>query len=338
MTRTRSRIVVLGAGDLGLRIGKKLEAELPDAHVVVLGRAQLEIANTRAVERALRETHPDVIVQAACLLSPWELPSRTDPIAQALSAAGFAVQVSAQLPLLLSVMRAQREVDPTIPVVNCSYPDVTHPMLSALGLAPTIGIGNVAMIHRSVAESLQHRGEGQVLVRVVAHHAHVTQVMRADAALGKGSRPLVLLGEAATPDDTIAYAGAPQESNRELNALSAATALPIIAALLPGAEPLRTSAPGPLGLGGGYPVWVSRSGITLDLPSGLSRDAAFSLTDAAAREDGVGGIDADGTLHYTDEARGVIEARAPQWRGLLDSLRPEDSLGRFELLRRALQI
>ena len=339
----RPRILVLGAGDLGRRIAAGLLADATEAHVELTARKDLDLMDTRAVATALRAFRPDVIVQAACLLSPWALPARQElgeRAARAVCAAGFAAQLSAQLPILLSVMRAQREAAPAVPVVNCSYPDVTHPMLAPLGLAPTIGIGNASMIHRIVSDVLQGRPNAANAepprVRVIAHHAHVTQVVRAAETLAKATRPQVFLGDAAVRDADIAYAGEPRESSVELNALSAATALPIIRALLPGGRPLHTSAPGPLGFGGGYPVVVSREAVVLDLPPSIVPSDAAAFLKASAREDGVERIEPDGTLHYTSSSRDALKAVAPELLGLLDPLAPAGAHARFLALARAL--
>ena len=66
---------------------------------------------------------------------------------------------------------------------------------------------------------------------------------------------------------------------------------------------MRTHAPGVLGLPGGYPICVRRKSIELDLSAGISRDEAVEFNNLWARAKGVEGIESDGTLIYTEDAR-----------------------------------
>ena len=106
----------------------------------------LDARRQQDVEALVRRTTPDLIIQAAALQSPWALVGREDPAARALAAAGLGLRLPLQLPVLLSVMRAIREVGFTGPVANISLPDLTHPILHKIGLAPTVGLGNVSML------------------------------------------------------------------------------------------------------------------------------------------------------------------------------------------------
>jgi hypothetical protein len=93
--------------------------------------------------------------------------------------------------------------------------------------------------------------------------------------------------------------------------VTAASSLPVLEALLPGAAPLRWSTPAPHGLPGGYPVVVSREAVELDLPPGLDREGAVRFNEQTARGDGVDRIDADGTVHFTEACREAVAAVAP---------------------------
>jgi hypothetical protein len=108
--------------------------------------------------------------------------------------------------------------------------------------------------------------------------------------------------------------------------------LPILRALLGGPE-LRTSAPGPNGLPGGYPVRVSASGVELDLPATVDLEEALAYQWESARMDGVERLDADGTVHFTAAARRTLEPFAP---GLTEPLPPAEAEGRLKLLRQLL--
>src|SRR5262245_6577628 len=147
-----ARVLLVGLGDLGKRLAFGL-ASLPEVGELVLaGRAReegppsaallatcgtarvrfapLDAGDLPAVERLLRQERPDLVVQCASAFSPWLTSDRDDPAAAALERAGFALQLPAQLPLVRTLMRALAATGLEAPVVNCSYPDMTHPILA----------------------------------------------------------------------------------------------------------------------------------------------------------------------------------------------------------------
>jgi hypothetical protein len=350
-----SRVLLIGLGDLGMRIATNIvrdarvhdlilaarEHAAPRAALVAdcADRAHVRFVpvdalNVSALQVLLRRERPDLLVQCASLLSPWVIAERTDTVARRLQVAGFAAQLPAHLAIVQAVMLAVREVGLTCPVVNCSYPDLTHPVLAASGLAPTIGTGNVGMIARRVRTALRtcDAGERQ-LVRVLAHHVHVTGCVLSCRPSGGASGPQVYLGESGDRADHLAYAAPPLKSNRTLNALSAATAGTVLAALLDGDGALRTSAPGPLGLPGGYPVRIAACEVTLDLPPSLPLEDAVAYQQQCARWDGVERIERDGTVFFTDVFSDTVAPLDPE---LAKPLSPDDALKRFSSLQQAL--
>ncbi|HEX8500610.1 MAG TPA: hypothetical protein VF659_08470 [Pyrinomonadaceae bacterium] len=352
-------VVIIGLGNLGKRIAAGLAGCAEVDELLLAGRdagegppfaallaacvegaarvrfAELDCGRPSSVEDLLRRERPAVVVQCASLLSPWHLSLHPGPVADALQAAGFAAQLPAQLPLLLNLMRSARAVDFRGAIVNCSFPDVTHPVLAGAGLAPTVGTGNVSMIRARVCAALAERGTAAAPeVRVLAHHAHVTPVVLSAPPEEAETRPRVYLGERGERADELAYAGPPLRSDPGLNALSAASALPVIRALLPGGAPLRTSAPGPLGLPGGYPVRIADGRVRLDLPPSLSLEEALDFQRRSARHDGVETIAEDGTVFFTEAARASLRGLHP---ALAEPLPLSEALNRFHLLRSLLE-
>ena len=200
------------------------------------------------------------------------------------------------------------------PVANISLPDLTHPVLQTIGLAPTVGLGNVSMLMLRVRAALRAEGGPDVelpLLRLVGQHHHVYDVMQSTPPKDPASGPIVWLGELAERRDDLAYRAAPMAPGIRYNAVTAAAALPVLLALLPGAEPLRWSTPSPFGLPGGYPVHIANGHIDLDLPPGVDLADCVALCRRAGRGDGVDTVDDDGTVHFTDEARGSVVDVAP---------------------------
>ena len=131
--------------------------------------------------------------------------------------------------------------------------------------------------------------------------------------------------------DDLVYRGQPLASSPELNALTCAHGLEVIRALLPGGGPLATSAPGPGGLPGGWPVRIAGGRVELDLPPTLPYEAALRACEAGAAGDGVARIADDGTVWFSELAQRAVAPLCPE---LAAPLAPTDCLARFALLRR----
>lgn len=135
------------------------------------------------------------------------------------------------------------------------------------------------------------------------------------------------------PDVAFLFDGPPIALDRELNALSAAHALAIIEAMLPGGAPLATAAPGPLSLPGGWPVRIDNGVIALDLPHALSQAEGIAFQRRCARADGIDHIAGDGTVHFTDEAKQCLPVA---WRHFASPLHPDAALERHLQFQQAL--
>jgi hypothetical protein len=148
-------------------------------------------------------------------------------------------------------------------------------------------------------------------------------------------RVRVYLGEEGTRADGLAYQGFPLPPGADYNVVTAASALPVLLALLPSAEPLRFSAPAPMGLPGGYPVRIAEGRVELDLPPGADPEEILAFHRRIGRGDGVEEIAGDGTVTFTEEARDAVASIDPR---LGEPLAPADAMPRFALLSRALNL
>jgi hypothetical protein len=322
-------VLIIGAGDLGERLTAALAASGGVSRVVLAGRsfgtvaaitvtvsaasdcavdgAVVDASRQDEVAQLFARTQPDLVVQCASTRSPWALGGRGDSPARTILAAGFALRLPYQLPIVLTVMRAAQDAGYAGPIANLSYPDGTGPVLRALGLAPTVGLGNAGMILRRVRSTLRASSDaGELpLVRVLGHHSQLPSSMEADEP-PPDERCRVYLGEEGTRDDSLAYRGPALEAGRGLNAITTAAAIPVLEALLPGAAPVRWSTPAPAGLPGGYPVRIADGAVTLDLPPGLEPGEAIAYNERVARGDGIERIDDDGTVHFTAACRQAV--------------------------------
>ncbi len=350
-----ARVLFIGGGDVGLQMANNLLAKarieclviadwnakavgpraamLGNCHGARVEFEQIDGRDKSVITALIRRAKPDLIVQSASLISPWSIIGRAHPVAQALSSAGIAMQIPAQLPILMNVMEVVRELGLTVPVANITMPDILHPLLATLDLAPTIGLGNVSIHHLRVRHRLLERDDfaDNDQVRVLGHHCQVYDVMQAALPENEDDRVKVFIGASGQRHDTLAYEGVPFASGPIYNEITAASATPVLTALLPDASRLQFSAPAPMGLPGGYPVVMHNGDIVLDLPSDLSRDEAIAFNRRQGERDGVARIDADGTLYFTGKAIAVM---AEVDSGLSEPIEPENLALRTERLMR----
>lgn len=346
--KQRRRVLLIGLGDLGCRIaqmiaerGLAVELKLASrgetaqqwAKLLSLGTncrvsaESVDGVDFTAVSKVLADFEPDLVIQCATLLSPWALLECGTPPAMGVIAAGFALQASAQLPVVMTVMRACKELGLSCPVINCSFPDLTNPLLARLGLAPLAGIGNVAMIacylDKTRPESKRRR------LRVIAHHAHVTPVL--SGRRPSPSFPLPLAYEDGRKlEEQEVFLRPGIDPGKHFNYLTAATAAPLITSLLDAEVAAETHAPGVLGLPGGYPIKIQGRAIQLNLPDHVSVNEAMELNNLSARADGIERIEDNGTLIYTEQAK---QLAAPWCAELAEPLVPANVETRFGLLQ-----
>ena len=325
-------VLVLGLGDLGLRVvdvlsqwrGGRLVTAARDAEHAraVAGQAALVAAlcdGPRAVEPAvadlddrdgiaelLARVQPDVIVVAASRLTWWRVPER------ALSLP-YGVWLPLHVPLVRALMQARNAAGVGAPVVALPFPDAVGPVLAGIGLAPETGAGNVLeMAAKLVAVVAERAGveRDAVDVRLVAHHATERLAFSAFLSVAgtegapPGPPPLhasVSVNGEAVPDDEVRElltAAYPLLSGHATHELTAAATAATVWALLSD-EPRRLHVPAPAGRPGGYPVRISRAGIELDLPPGMTEADAIAVNAVAARWDGIERIEPDGAFVYS---------------------------------------
>ena len=358
MLAPMSRVLVIGPGDMGTRIARGLAAAGIVGELVLVGlppgaadeaigliRSTTDVAvrfepvdctSQAAVEDVIGRARPDLIVQCASLLSPWALMDRADPTARAFAAAGLGVALPMQLPVLLATMRAVRATGFGGPVANLSFPDVTNTLLARLGLAPTVGLGNVTMQLLRIRGALRAElgADAELpLVRVLGHHNQVYGVMRAELPADASERVRVFLGEDGRRADELAYAGHPFAPGIVYNRVTETACVLTLRALLRGDERTRISVPGPLGLPGGYPVAIDHGRVELDLPPGQALDEAIEWMQRIGRLDGVEAIADDGTVTFSESARLAVATIAP-W--LTEPLQPDQACERAARIRRLL--
>ena len=181
---SRSTIMVLGVGDLGGHVIEMLArapgtrriitADLNEewgyrkTNIAAFGAAQLgyypqleftkiDLYNIDQTAEILTKYKPDIIYSAVSLQSWWVINTLPKDVFDKLDFARFGPWLPMHLTLVYKLMQAVKQTGLDIKVVNSAFPDAVGPILSKVGMAPNIGIGNVANPVPPLRTALAHR-------------------------------------------------------------------------------------------------------------------------------------------------------------------------------------
>jgi hypothetical protein len=339
---SRSTIMMVGIGDLGGHVLEMLAREpgtrriitsdvnedwgYRKTNIAAYGAAQLgyypeleftkiNLYNIEETAEQIAKYRPDVIYSAVSLQSWWVINTLPKDVFDKLDLARFGPWLPMHLTLVYKLMQAVKQTGLDIKVVNSAFPDAVGPILSKVGLAPSIGIGNVANpvppIRLALARQLD-RAMKDVTIYFVCQHYVSHYIPRFGNA---GGAPyyikVVVDGEDVTQQVSIeqAFADLPtrgrRPGGREGQILTASSAAGIVMALAEDTGDFM-HAPAPDGLPGGYPVRVNRQGGKVVLPGDITLEEAVRINEEGQRCDGIDRIDEDGTTYYADFAADIV--------------------------------
>jgi hypothetical protein len=275
---------------------------------------QIDLLNIEKTAELLKRINPTIICNGTTLQSWWvvnELPPEVNTkIYKDRCAIG--PWTGMHLALTAKLMKAVKISGIDTYVVNTSYPDATNPSLGRIGLAPTVGVGNmdlaVPYIQKAASEILNVPMEN-VGVELIAHHYHAYYWCR----YGTGSEVPFFLRVYVGKEEVTDQLGdikrfiaelpkrGMRPAGRHGQFVVAGSCLKNIMAIFNDTGEI-THAAGPQGLEGGYPVRLSRKGAEVILPKGLTLRQARGFNLEAQQHDGVQEIKANGDVVVTDEA------------------------------------
>jgi hypothetical protein len=295
----------------------------------------IDLMNTDATAEQIDGLKPDIIFNATTLHSWWVITKLPTAAFKKLDDGRGGIWTPMHQVLIRRLMMAVRLANSQATVVNASYPDVVNATLAAEGLAPAVGIGNIANAIPGIRLAAAHMlaaDPASIEVRFFAHHYLSYRMPSTGGTDGAPYHLTVYVNGEEVPrseidHDTLFSLVAGRYRRIKGLAGQSVTASSATAMLLALAH--RTGqvvhAPGPLGLVGGYPVRISQRGLFIDLPSTLTLDQAIDINRQCQRFDGIESVDDDGTVRFTQKAASVL-------RDVLsydcDSYRPEDCEGR----------
>jgi hypothetical protein len=299
----KTNIAALGAGQMGY---------YPEMEFV-----KVDLYNIEQTAETIARIRPEIIYSAVSLQSWWVINTLPAEVFEDLDKARFGPWLPQHLVLVHKLMQAVAQTGLEIKVVNSAFPDAVNAILGKVGLAPTIGIGNVANPVPAIRDGIARRlnlAMRDVTVFFFAQH-YVSHYLPRFGTSGGAPYHLkaVAGGEEVTGkvDIDAVFADVPtryrRPGGRDGQILTASSAACILRAMIDDRGVL-THAPGPDGLPGGYPVRVSGGGGEVLLPEGLTLEEAVRINEEGQRYDGIDAIAEDGTVRYTEEHMAVMKA------------------------------
>lgn len=274
----------------------------------------IDLLNLDKAAELLKKINPTIIFNGTTLQSWWVVNELPPDINAKLykRKVGLGAWSAMHLALTAKLMKAVGMAGINTQVINASYPDVTNPSLNKVGLAPTIGIGNIDLavpyIKKTASEILEVP-MGNVNVELIAHHCQAYSWCRTGEGYEIPHHLRILVGM----DDVTNELGnmkdfiyqlpkhAMRPAGRHGQYLVAGSALKAIMAIFNDTGE-ATHSPGPQGLEGGYPVRLSRKGAEVILPKEMRVNEARNLMLEAQQYDGINEISENGDIVLTEEA------------------------------------
>ncbi|MDR6758711.1 hypothetical protein J2Y48_004019 [Mycoplana sp. BE70] len=276
----------------------------------------LDLMDVDQTAERLHRLSPDIIFNATTLHSWWIITRLPSEAYKRLDMARGGVWTPMHQVLTRRLMKAVRLADSRATVVNASYPDVVNASLAAEGLAPAVGIGNIANAVpgiRLAAAYMLKRSPAAIDVRFFAHH-YISYRMPSTGGTDGAPYHLTIYADGKEVprveiDHDRLFSNVAGRFRRIKGlagqSVTASSATAMLHAVADGAGQV-VHGPGPLGLVGGYPVRMTQSGPLIDLPCGLTLEEAIEVNRQCQRFDGIESVDDDGTVRITDESAEIM--------------------------------
>ena len=338
----KKKLLLVGAGTLCLQIlkilgpkngfefvvlGRNEETTLRLCNLVELSCAQLgqfisikpliaDLTDVGKVTRLLREEAPDILVNCASLQSWRVITSLPKLTFEQLDQAQFGPWLPMHLTLMHYLMQAVKASGISAKTINAAFPDAVNPILSRVGLAPDIGVGNVANLIPAVRFSIARLLEcapDDVQVRLYTQHYFSHYVPRGGLPPRASYRLLYEVRDrpevARLPAESI-FSTVKSEFRRlggiDGQFLTACSAVTVIEGLF-SPTPVLVHAPGPLGLPGGYPVWLQDGQIDVQFSDACPQDEAVRINTICQSQDGIDEIHCDGSVTFNPQCMAVMQ-------------------------------
>lgn len=272
----------------------------------------MDVWNVDQTAQTIAEFKPDVIFSSMTTLASASVTLLPSPYAETLARAKGGPWLPTTLVLVHKLMQAVQQAGLKVIVLNGGTPDNSHEVLNKIGLAPTSGIGNIALtippIKQAIAEQF-HIPLEQIEVLFFAH-TYVVQSLRRGTTGGAPFHLAALVnGEEVTAqiDLPSLFSTLPLTMEHEYTQLLTAASAAAVFDLLTTKASFIVHAPGPIGLPGGYPLRKQETGVEVVLPSRLTLDKAININKEGQHFDGIDKVDDDGTVYFAEQNMMILK-------------------------------
>lgn len=268
----------------------------------------VDLSGATAAAETITAVAPNVVVQAASFQSGSVISNQGNAWTRLVAEGGLSATAVLQAPLSIAVARAVKAVRPQAYFINCCFADVVNPLIAALGLPISCGVGNVAILANAFAGTLAPHARR---LKLLAHYQNLAPWRRpAETRTERSARVWIDEQEV---ENVYARFAAVQLTREPAIEISGASGVPLFLAMAHGRD-WSGHVPGPHGLPGGYPVRLTSGTLDLDLPSALTREEAIAWNLRYEEESGLV-VSPDGRATYTGTLRERLQALSPALAG-----------------------
>ena len=277
---------------------------------------KLDAFDVDKTAEVLKEIQPTVVYNSMTLQSWWVITQLPPDIYKKIDEARYAPWYPMHFYPTFKLMQAVKKSGIETHVVNAAFPDLVNPALGKIGLAPTVGIGNIDNLlasFRMVAARMFDAPLRSVTVYMVAPHFFSYYVARYGDDGGAPYWLKVMIDDRDVTGriDRRAFLAnmiplAKRPGGIQAHPVVASSVFKIVMGILNDTHELG-HAPGPNGLPGGYPVKLSAKGVEVFLPEGLTLEEAIRINNASQVFDGVESIEEDGSVVLTDRSAAIFK-------------------------------
>jgi hypothetical protein len=337
VAETRADILIFGSGSFAGRIALDLTATARESVTVAIAGRNLErlkwletagnaraamfdrpariaahrvdLADADAAADTIAAVAPKVVVQAASFQTGNVISTQGNAWTRLVAEGGLSATAVLQAPLSVEVARALKTVRPQAHFINCCFADVVNPLIAALGLPISCGVGNIAILANAFAGTRP----GHERLKVLAHYQNLAPWREPAASLLRSGRSCRVWIDETEIADVYAKFRQVQLTREPAVEISGASGVPLMLAMASGRD-WSGHVPGPHGLPGGYPVRLHDGVLDLDLPSAFTRAQAIAWNVSYEQESGLV-VSPEGDATYTGRLRDRLAAHSPALAG-----------------------
>ncbi len=264
----------------------------------------LDIEGTSAL---IAKEKPSAVINMT-VMHTWHLIRKLPQDVYAkISSGALGAWLPCQLTLAMKLAQALKDSGVKAYYINTSLSCLTNPVLGKLGLAPTIGIGNVDLVEPGVRTWIAQQAgiaRSRIELIMVCHHQHWVFPREAGYLPNAPYLMKIMIDKKDVTSewdtDKAMYEGVKlYPAGLSFTTVSASSTLKNLNALIFD-ENLLTHSPGPNGLPGGYPVILNAQGAKVFSPKEWTLEEAIEVNKKAGQMDGIEEIKDDGTVVFAD--------------------------------------